>query len=412
MARVLRQAEAVLFLMVILVSGIIAQEAAGIVRRIDSPAGPASAEPNLFTAPDGRVFLSWIEKEEGNRHALRFAVRDKTAWSEARTIAEGENWFVNWADFPSVFALADGVLAAHWLVKSGAGTYAYDVNLSLSTDGGASWSKPIIPHRDKTETEHGFVSMIAAGKRVGAVWLDGRSFASGSGSHDHGPSKEEMALRYTTVSADGKLSEEILLDGRVCECCQTSAAPTSEGAVVVYRDRSEKEIRDIAIVRLVGGRWTEPKTVHSDGWHIPGCPVNGPSVAADGRRVVVAWFTAASDSPRVKIAFSEDAGESFSPPLQVDDGRPLGRVDVLMLADGSALVTWLEAAEKGAEVRARRIRPGGSRDKSITVAESNAARSSGFPQIARSGNEIIFAWTQAGAPSRVHTAILNMAGYK
>jgi hypothetical protein len=255
--------------------------------------------------------------------------------------------------------------------------------------------------------------MFATGdRRVGAVWLDGRNFASKSDSHAHGASKEEMTLRHAAVSADGKLSEEAVLDTRVCECCQTSAAQTTEGAVVVYRDRSEKEVRDISIVRFVGGRWTEPKTVHNDGWEIQGCPVNGPSVAAGGRRVAVAWFTAAADAPRVKVAFSEDAGASFGQAIQVDDGSSLGRVDVLMLADGSAFVTWLERAEKGAEVRARRIRPDGSRGKSIIVAESSAARASGFPQMARSGSEIVFAWTETGPAPRVRTAVLNLADYK
>ena len=340
-------------------------------------------------------------------------MRDKAGWSAPRTIAEGGDWFVNWADFPSMLALADGTLAANWLSKSGAGTYAYDVKISLSTDGGKTWSKPVTPHRDKTQTEHGFVSMFASpGRRVGAVWLDGRNFKSKEGTHGHGAPTDEMTLRYTTISADGKLSEEVLLDGRVCECCQTSAAQTSEGVVVVYRDRSEKEIRDISIVRFAGGRWTAPETVHNDGWEIQGCPVNGPSVAADGRRVAVAWFTAAKDIPRVKVAFSEDAGASFSEPIQVDDGSPLGRVETLMLADGSAFVTWLERAEKGAEVRARRIRPDGAREKSIIVAESSAARSSGFPQMARSGNEIIFAWTEPGAVSRVQTAGLEIRSQK
>ena len=163
-----------------------------------------------------------------------------------------------------------------------------------------------------------------------------------------------MTLRHTTISAGGELSGEVVLDSRVCECCQTSAAQTSEGAVVVYRDRSEKEVRDISIVRFSRGRWTEPEIVHGDGWEIEGCPVNGPSVAASGRRVAVAWFTAAKDTPRVKIAFSEDAGASFGQPVQVDDGSPIGRVEVLMLRDGSAFVVWLERADKGAEVRARR----------------------------------------------------------
>ncbi|HWP43639.1 MAG TPA: sialidase family protein [Blastocatellia bacterium] len=407
MTQTIRRVGALLCLAVLLAPVIIAQDMPALLRKIETPAGPASGEPNLFTAPDGRAFLSWIEKTAGSRHALRFAARNGHAWSEARTIAEGENWFVNWADFPSLLVLGDGVLAAHWLVKSGPGAYAYDVNISLSTDWGASWSKPITPHRDGTQTEHGFVSMFPReGKRVGVVWLDGRNFKGDS--HGHGAPKQDMTLRYTTVSADGLLSEEVLLDGRVCECCQTSAAVTSEGPVVVYRDRTEREVRDISIVRFTGGRWTEPKAVHNDGWKINGCPVNGPSVAARDRRVAVAWFTAAGDVPRVKLAFSEDAGATFGTPIQVDDGKPLGRVEVLMLEDGSALVAWLEGGEKGAEIRARRVRSGPARDASLTIALSSAARSSGFPQVTRSADDIIFAWTQPGDTPRVQTALLKL----
>ncbi|MBA3256249.1 MAG: exo-alpha-sialidase, partial [Pyrinomonadaceae bacterium] len=145
------------------------------IQASESPAGVDSREPELSATADGRIILSWVEKVGSKRYALRFATRDDGSWSTARTVAEGENWFVNWADFPSVIALADGSLAAHWLVKSGSGTYAYDVNISRSKDGGNTWGKPIVPHTDKTQTEHGFVSLLPLPDgRVGAVWLDGR----------------------------------------------------------------------------------------------------------------------------------------------------------------------------------------------------------------------------------------------
>jgi len=380
------------------------------VREIESPAGAGSAEPNLFGSADGRIFLSWIEPRATTGHALRFAVRKGDGWSEVNQIAEGDNWFVNWADFPSLIALPNGPLAAHWLVKSGTGAYAYNINLARSTDNGKTWSKPIIPHRDGTQTEHGFVSLIGwPDGRLGVFWLDGRKFDLKEGSHGgHGPSTNEMTLQYTTIDRDGRLSEETLLDGRVCECCQTSAAITQTGAIVVYRDRSPGEIRDISVVRFHNGRWSEPQPLHQDGWKIDGCPVNGPSVAADGRRVAVAWFTAANNTPRVNVVISNDAGATFGQSIQVDNGSPIGRVDVLLLPDGSALVSWLERTAKGGEVRARRIQASGSRDSSILIAETSTARSSGFPHIARSGNEIIFAWTQPGNqgnPSRVRTAV-------
>ncbi len=377
--------------------------------QIDSPAREGSAQPNLCRDTRGRVYLSWVEKIGDKHHRLRFAVRYGARWSAPQTIAEGENWFVNWADFPSLVVLADQTLVAHWLVKSAASTYAYDVKISRSTNGGKSWSKPLVPHRDGTRTEHGFVSLLPmASGRVGAVWLDGRNMKEGG--HDgHDSHGGDMTLRFATIDAWERISEEALLDGRVCECCQTSAAMTSEGAVAVYRDCSDKQIRDISIVRLQKGQWTEPRTLHADNWQIEGCPVNGPSVAASSRRVAVAWFTAANDAPRVNLSFSNDAGATFGNPIRVNDGSPLGRVEVVLLRGGAALVVWLERTEKGAEIRARRIRADGSRDESIVVAESVAARASGFPQIVLSGDQVFFAWTETGSASRVRVASMWMA---
>ncbi|HEX5081739.1 MAG TPA: exo-alpha-sialidase [Blastocatellia bacterium] len=375
------------------------------VRELLSPAGQGSGQPNLAVAPNGRVYLSWIERLGEGRFSLRFATLEKDGWSAPRVIAEGSNWFVNWADFPSMVALPDGSLAAHWLVKSAPGAYEYDVTISRSFDGGKTWGKPFIPHRDGARAEHGFVSLFAARDgSLAAVWLDGREMKPVEGGHDHG--RGNMTLRYVKVKRDGALVDDAALDTRVCECCQTSAAMTADGPVVVYRDRSEaeKEIRDISIVRLKDDKWTAPRPVFQDGWELQGCPVNGPAVAAAGRRVAVAWFTGADKTSRVKVAFSNDAGETFSQPIVVDDGNPAGRVDVLLLDDGGAIVCWLEKLPEGGAAHVRRVSPDGKLDDSITVAPSGTARSAGFPQMARAGGELVFAWTGA----RVFTAKLAL----
>src|SRR5205814_10730752 len=108
--------------------------------------------------------------------------------------------------------------------------------------------------------------------------------------------------------------------------------------IVAYRNRSAEEARDIYVTRFTGDAWTVPARVHDDGWTIDGCPVNGPAISASGRNVVVAWFTAPKDEGQSFIAFSRDAGRTFSAPVRVDDGGSLGRVDVEQLADGSAVV--------------------------------------------------------------------------
>ena len=384
-----------------------------IIRSGDSPTGGDSREPELNPTHDGRIILSWVEKVGEKRYALRTAVRDAKGWSESQTVAHGENWFINWADFPSVIALQDGSLAAHWLVKSGSGTYAYNVNIARSADGGKTWSKPTVPHTDNTETEHGFVSLIPLPDgRLGAVWLDGRNMKGMKETDEHAPAAESMTLRYAALDADGKLSDEAQLDERVCECCQTSAAMTSDGPIAVYRDRSQKEVRDIYFTKQMNGTWTEPKPVHNDNWEINGCPVNGPSVNADGRRVVVGWFTTGEDTPRVKVAFSQDAGDTFGNPIQVDDGETVGRVDTLMLPDGSALVCWLSGNVEGGAIKVRRVRSDGNLGPPAVIAKTDISRSSGFPRMALLGNEVHFAWTEFGKPSRVRTASADISHYQ
>jgi hypothetical protein len=383
------------------------------IHTTESPAGVDSREPELTAAKDGRVVLSWVEKVGTQRFALRFSRLEADRWSTPGTVAEGENWFINWADFPSVISLADGSLAAHWLVKSGSATYAYDVNVARSKDGGKTWTTPVIPHTDKTQTEHGFVSLLPLSDgRVGAVWLDGRNLKGHAESDEHKPLPVSMTLRYAAIDSEGKLSEEAELDERVCECCQTSATLTSEGIVVVYRDRSEKEVRDISYVTRQDGSWTRPRAIHADNWEINGCPVNGPSIAADDRRVVVAWYTGANNSPRVKVAFSNDAGASFAAPIDVDDGETQGRVDVLLLPDGSALVCWLAGTVEGGSIKVRRVKPDGSLNTPAVIAKTDISRSSGFPRMARVGDEVHFAWTEFGKPSYVRTATANISTYK
>ena len=235
---------------------------------------------------------------------------------------------------------------------------------------------------------------------AGAVWLDGREMKAHG--NDHGGEHGNMTLRYVKIKRDGTLTDEAILDAKVCECCQTSAALTDEGPVVVFRDRSDQEMRDISIVRLKNGKWTAPRAIHDDGWKLNGCPVNGPAVAATGNKVAVAWFTTINDKPQVRLAFSADSGESFGTPITIDDGNPVGRVEALMLEDGSTLVCWLEKAPGSGSVRLRRVWPDGKTAESIAVAPSGTARSNGFPQMVRSGNSLVFAWVS----TRVLTATM------
>jgi hypothetical protein len=368
---------------------------------------PGSGEPNLFAVNDGKVLLSWHQPVEGGGSALRMAARTGTVWSRPTTIASDREFFVNWADFPSVIELADGTLLAHWLEKTEDSPYAYHVMLSRSADGGATWSDPVRPHRDLSPTEHGFVSMVPQPDGGAAlIWLDGRAMVGEPGGDGH--STGDMSLRFTTVGADGSLGEDVLVDDRSCECCQTAMVRTDDGVLVAaYRDRSEEEIRDIAVRRLVDGAWSEPRYVGSDNWYFTACPVNGPSLAAGDNTVAIAWFSAPEGDNRTAVAFSTDGGASFGDPVRVDDGDPLGRVDIEMLSDGSVFALWLEKKGTDAEIRGRHVLVSGKMGPSWTVTATSQARRSGFPRMARTGDGLVFAWTDVEGGVRVATGTVG-----
>ncbi len=365
-------------------------------------AAEGSGEPYLSSHGDD-VWLSWLEPTEGDDWALRVATLVDGEVGDVHTVVERDDFFVNWADFPAVEPLPDGRLVAHWLQRGGQGTYDYGVRVVWSDDGGQSWSDPWTPHDDGTPTEHGFVSLMpGAGEGLGLVWLDGRNHTMS----DEGAHTAAMSLRFRSASGPGQTSVETLVDDMVCDCCQTGAAATTDGWVMVYRDRTDDEIRDISIRRWVDGAWSIGRPVHRDGWQIASCPVNGPAVDAAGERVAVAWFTGAGDLPRVSLAVSLDQGDTFGEPVRIDDGDPVGRVDVTV-DDTGALVSWIERVGEAAELRVRRVRADGTREPAVVVTSLSSARASGFPRMIAAGDDLVFAWTEAGgAATRVRAAQL------
>lgn len=361
------------------------------IKILSSPSKSTSGEPFLFTDKDSTVYLSWIETS-ADKTILKFSSLQNNQWSEPMIIATGNTWFVNWADYPMI-ATNGKQFVAHFLDKSGEGTYAYDVKLTTSGDSGNKWTEPQVLHDDGKKVEHGFVTLIPYGENFFVTWLDGRNtemegMKEMKGMDHHDGHHGAMSLRAAVIDAKGNKIKEWELDNKTCDCCQTSAAITTNGPVVVYRDRSDKEIRDMSIVRFIDGQWSEPQTIHNDNWKIAGCPVNGPRVAWENNNLAVAWFSAATDTSQVNVIFSTDGGATFGRPIRVDEGTAIGRVDIVMIDDKSVMVSWME----GTIIKVAKVHSDGVKEPSIIIASSSESRSSGFPQMTKSGNQLIFAW--------------------
>ncbi|HEX5431729.1 MAG TPA: hypothetical protein VFW83_07170, partial [Bryobacteraceae bacterium] len=352
---------------------------------VANPSVPGSIQPNLAAGPRGSALLSWVEPSKDGSYRLRYAEYRGSAWSAARTIASGRHFWRHPAEAPGLITLSDGTLLAHWIENGKDSSEAEFILVSTSRDG-IHWTEPQMAHHDRSPVQHGLASVVASGPHEASIlWLQALK-------GEDGP----VSLMRTIVGADGKEIREEHLDDDVCSCCPTSVVNTGKGLLVAYRDHTPKDIRDIGILRFENGRWSASKILHADKWEISACPVNAAAAAAKGNRVAVAWYTEADDMPRVQLAFSSDAGATFTNPVKVSTADALGYASTTLSADGGAIVSWLEGADGPVRVQVRRVSAAGAPGPVTKIAEGSRQRL-GYPRLLNAGNSTWIAWGDAKA---------------
>lgn len=364
--------------------------------------------PHLVSDQD-QLYLSWVDSSSHAHTELKYAKLEDGHWGKPVVLSSGTNWFMNWADYPMI-SVNNGFLLSHYLQNSGTKGMAYDIYYRVSKLGQANQEKFKPLHNDNTATEHGFVSMLPMSDSTFLIaWLDGRNMASHNhGSmHSHEHAAGEMSVRIAEVNLQGELKNETVVDEMACTCCQTTMSMTESGPVLMYRDCSEDNIRDISIVRLINGNWTKPVSIHQDNWFIQGCPVNGPKSDALGSSLAVAWYTAANDKPKVQVVFSKNSGESFQKPFLVSDGEVVGRVDLSMISGDEAVVSWMETINKETFLFAAKVTEKEGLSNRVEIAKMSSSRKTGFPQMERLGDDLYFAWMDINDKgSKLKTAVV------
>jgi hypothetical protein len=370
---------------------------------IKSPVPIDSIVPQVLKASNGDIILSWLEPLSTKGYAFRMAIGHEGSWSDPRTVSTGEDICMFQGDLPGVAEMRDGSLLAYWQLsdRTNGDRYATTIRVALSKDGGLTWSNPMTPYQNAHPGQHGFISAFPVDANMGLIWLDAeqQQFLPAK---DRGKEswKGAIGLRYASVNAKGHSSTGSFIDPITCECCPTAAAVTARGPVVVYRGRREPQnakptevdvykptVRDIQISRLENGQWTRPRPIFNDNWVINGCPDNGPAVDAAGNRIVVAWWTGGGNQPSVKVAFSSDAGDTFSPPIRIDNGAGAGQVTVTWTEDRrGAVVGWLEKNN----VWARLVSQDGSTGPPVMLGSAAGRR---LPKWVTTPEGVLAVWT-------------------
>lgn len=363
-------------------------------QEVSLPVDVGAILPHLTKSGD-KLYLSWVDTSSIEETKLLYSSLLDAGWTSQKVLASGGNWFVNWADYPMISVNKTHLMSAY-LHRIGSSKMAYDIQFNVRP-----LSQEIPPdykrlNTDNTATEHGFVSIIPSSDSTFFVtWLDGRNMAAGGHEmHDHAGHHEAgaMHVRVAEVSAHGQISQEQVVDEMACTCCQTTASLTKNGPVVMYRDCTADNIRDIVIVRQVDGQWTQPVPIHQDNWFIEGCPVNGPSSDALGNTLVAAWYTGSNDTPKVQVVFSENAGADFGKPILISDQGALGRVDITLLDQQHAIVSWMESKGEETYLYAQGVSKEGKIGEKRLITPISANRKTGFPQMEVYKQRLYFAW--------------------
>ena len=343
------------------------------------PVLKGSSEPSLIATGSGLI-LSWMEPHEGDI-LLKMSVHNGINWTSPKTIASGQDWFVNWADFPAIIA-NENSLFTYILKKSANSTYAYDVMYLVSKDLGNTWTSPQKLHQDTVTAEHGFVSAIPYKDGFYVSWLDGRNTINDA----------PMTIRGVYVDVEGNLNGAAEIDASTCDCCQTTMTLINNKPATFYRDRTDEEVRDIYYSRMLDSTWTVPESLNADGWNILGCPVNGPRAATFNNTTAVAWFTGAAEEEKVKLKILSETENVFGDEIVVDSPNALGRVDIQM--DSSKIyVTYLTKLDNRTYIKLSIYDFQGRLFDSELIGTVKPDRGTGFPRIALWHEQLIITWT-------------------
>ena len=348
---------------------------------VQTPTNKNSLAPNLCTF--GNHFaLSWIERNTDGEARLQMATWNGSEFDEIRLIAKSKGMFANWADIPSLVEAPSGDLYAHWLNRIGNETYAYGIQIERSIDHGKSWQSLGWLHNDTSTTEHGFVSLIPENRHVRAFWLDGRQMKKPTG---------KMMLR-TAILDGNEIKSENILDDDVCTCCPTGAIQLPGGSAVVYRDRLPQEIRDISLVHLKNDAWSKPSRIQNDNWVMPGCPVNGPSIATNGNIIAVSRFTVIKNKAKIILRLFKDGQTESGKEIILDENIPVGRCTTVCSKDAVYNI-WIGVDKKQTVLRMAEVSLSGKIKRKITLVPIDKDRSSGMPRAIFSNNYLWVSWT-------------------
>jgi hypothetical protein len=315
-----------------------------------SPEGIQAAEPAIAGDANGAFVVYVAHSEDGADVFVQSIDKTGKLMNQKVRVNPNADEAKAWKGDPPTIALgSDGAVYIGWTraVKDAKGT---DLVLSVSDDGGRTFTAPVKINDDLKPASHGMHSLaVDANGNVHAAWLDERNIKFDHHAMKSGEAAEPNSEVFYSVSHDaGKTFEpnqKIAVE--VCPCCKTSLLAASDGTIYLsWRQVLNGDLRHIAVASSKDGgqNFSEGTIVSDDRWEIHACPVSGAAMASPEPDILeVLWYThGTAGPPGMYWARSSDRGKTFGPRKLMDD-EMIGGTPVLIRTQGMATAVFTDS---------------------------------------------------------------------
>ena len=396
-----------------------------------SPADRLAASPDLAIAPDGTVYLLWVDRgprpaetgpaQSPMKHDAAFDVLLARSIDGGATFAApvrvnskaGAVW-----SFPTsrprmaissrgtvhVFFTGNGISRAN-------GKPVLAPMYARSKDGGQSFSPSRllapIPSGDLSSFMHGgfaeaqaFGTVVAWGENVEAFWIDTRDMRTPT---DNG------ALYAALSTDDGKTfgGDRPIHATDVCPCCQITAVAAPDGSLLLGLRQVEQGFRDSTVEHSTDGGKTFGQGVRlgSDRWKIDGCPLKPTVLAVNGANVYAAAFNGATEPGGVRFTSSSDGGKTFGVFSPLHPEAVVSDAPTLVATTEGVVAVWHGKVASGDKraVFLRRSADHGATWGAVETLSTSGSEAGNATAAARADGGIVSAWIEG---DRVVTRII------
>jgi hypothetical protein len=299
--------------------------------------GAPTRDPKLTLRASGSVYLLTVSgPHSGSKLGVAISSDGGDSFAPPAVISRPEGKVSSHGENSPSFSFGNGIEVYALWEESTAQGLGTNLLVARSPAFGHSWLPPVkITDKTKPST-NAFSSMtVASNGDIYAVWLDGRD-------REMGPPGTSSVYLAKSTDRGKTFGGNVAVAHGVCPCCRPTAIADARGTVhVSWRHVYPGNLRDMAVAtsRDGGETFGQPVRVAHDKWKINGCPHAGASMVQKGNRLWMSWYSDGDGSNAgVRLAYSDDAAQSFSKPVLVSRGILDANHPSLAFADDGRLL--------------------------------------------------------------------------